>query len=578
MAEEITVGTVLGGRYLVTGEVVATAEGDLVFDGTDQVLNRPVSILMAAPSNATRVAVSAREIAMGTRPSDVQVLDLGLNAASTYLITNTTDAASLLDLVVEADAPYIEPFQTDTLGQQIFGETRSTEPQVYSDDAEYYQELAEEQQRKPLFGGRWGRKNRAEATPETDSQGVIPPEVPLTGAGVSEPVTGPFAAEPMAASQAAAAFPTEPHQDSSPASSASPAASATPEDERTQSVPRAEAAQPAVTPLPPVTVEPTSTLRSDEDAARAAAQRGDANRPASRFPRAAAAPAAGTAAAPDDAASRERQTSAGAVAGAGVGAGVGAGAAAASDTAAKRSAFDAAVGQAPRASVPAAQRSGEDGGNKLTRLIVGLLLVAVLVTGVIFAVQILTRTGEPVPTPVATAPAAPNESEPPASPQATEGPSKVKPKVDDISLAFPSNPESVYSTSNQSLEDAVDGSSSSSFSTYTYKSPVFGGFTKRATFAIELKKESDISAVELAGMNAKGGKVQISVGESDDPDAAQDIFSGSFSGPSLSAEVGAGETMKGKFVFVTITELPQLASPVSAERPYGFQVSEIKVS
>lgn len=571
MAEEITVGTVLGGRYLVTGEVVATAEGDLVFDGTDQVLNRPVSILMAAPSNATRVAVSAREIAMGTRPSEVQVLDLGLNAASTYLITNTTDAASLLDLVVEADAPYIEPFQTDTLGQEIFGETRSTEPQVYSDDAEYYQELAQEQQRKPLFGGRWGRKNRP--APQTASQPVIAPAVPLTGAGVSEPVTGPFAAEPMAASEAAAAFPSD--------------------DERTQAVPVAEAPQPAVTPLPPVTSKASAApLSSDEDAARAAAERGAANRPASRFPRAATAPdvagpgvagpgaaaSAGGAAAGTDAGSGAAgvaRASAGAAAGSGAGA---APVAPASDPAARRSAFDAAVARAPRPTAPVAQRSSEDGGNKITRMVVGLLLVAVLVTGVIFAVQILTRPGDTASTPVATAPAAPTDSGAPATPPATNGTARVKPRIDDISLAFPANPESVYSTANQSLSDAVDGSNSSSFSTYTYKSPVFGGFTKRATFAIELKKESDISVVELAGLNAKGGKVQISVGETEDPDAAKDIFSGSFSGPSLSAEVGAGETVKGKFVFVTITELPQLASPISSERPYGFQVSEIKVS
>lgn len=566
MAEEITVGTVLGGRYLVTGEVVATAEGDLVFDGTDQVLNRPVSILMAAPSNATRVAVSAREIAMGTRPSTVQVLDLGLNAASTYLITNTTDAASLLDLVVEADAPYIEPFQTDTLGQQIFGETRSTEPQVYEDDAEYYQELAEEQQRKPLFGGRWGRKNRTEAAPETASQGVIPPSVPLTGAGVSEPVTGPFAAEPMAASEAAAAFPAEPAE---PAQT--PSDSPASDDDLTQSVPRTEAPQPAVTPLPPVVVEPTSPgLRSDAEAARAAAERGDAHRPASRFPRAAATPAA-AATAPDDDAQDPREGAPAAVTAGSAGAG-------ASGTAAQRSAFDAAVAQSPRPTAPVVQRSSEDSGNKVTRLIVGLLLVAVLVTGVIFAVQILNRSSDPGPTPVATDPGTTTNPETSATPPSSQGPAKVKPKVDKMSLAFPSNPESVYSTANQSLKDAVDGSSSSSFSTYTYKSPVFGGFTKRATFAIELKKESDISAVELSGMNAKGGKVAISVGESDDPDEARDIFSGSFSGPELSADVGSGETMKGKYVFVTITELPELASPVSPERPYGFQVSEIKVS
>ena len=69
MSEEIDSGTVLGGRYQVGELIVATEEGDRVYAGTDQVLNRAVSILTAAPHNATRLAVAAREIAIETRPS-----------------------------------------------------------------------------------------------------------------------------------------------------------------------------------------------------------------------------------------------------------------------------------------------------------------------------------------------------------------------------------------------------------------------------------------------------------------------------------------------------------------------------
>ncbi|EMY34405.1 hypothetical protein D477_009750, partial [Arthrobacter crystallopoietes BAB-32] len=130
----------LGGRYKVTGQVLASAEQDLVLDGIDQVLNRPVSILVAAPENASQAAMSAREIATGERAGNVQVLDLGITDGLTYLITNQAEAADLLDLVIQQDAPYVEPFFTETLGSEIFGQARSHEPETYEDDEDYYYE------------------------------------------------------------------------------------------------------------------------------------------------------------------------------------------------------------------------------------------------------------------------------------------------------------------------------------------------------------------------------------------------------------------------------------------------------
>lgn len=145
MPEAVDVGSVLGGRYKVTAYVLASAEKDLVLDGVDQVLNRPVSILVASPSNASQVATSAREVATGERPGNIQVLDLGITDAGTYLVTNRAPAADLLDLVIQQDAPYIEPFFTDTLGSEIFGVARSTEPETYEDDEDYHHE----QERRP---------------------------------------------------------------------------------------------------------------------------------------------------------------------------------------------------------------------------------------------------------------------------------------------------------------------------------------------------------------------------------------------------------------------------------------------
>ncbi|MCQ9163702.1 ABC transporter substrate-binding protein [Arthrobacter sp. STN4] len=146
MPQPIDVGSILGGRYKITGRILASAEEDVILDGLDQVLNRPVSILVSAESNSQNLTQSAREVATGERVSKVSILDLGSQDNSTYLIAARTAPADLLDLVVptepstggDNDAVYREPFFTDTLGTEIFGSARDTAPAagayVYEDN------------------------------------------------------------------------------------------------------------------------------------------------------------------------------------------------------------------------------------------------------------------------------------------------------------------------------------------------------------------------------------------------------------------------------------------------------------
>lgn len=149
MPQPVDVGSVLGGRYKVTAHVMSSAEHDLVLEGMDQVLNRPVSILVAAPANASQVATSAREVATGERPGTVQVLDLGVSDGTTYLVTSQAQPADLLDLVISRDAPFIEPFFTETLGSEIFGVPRSTEPETYDDEDD--EEDYDDEPHRPLL-------------------------------------------------------------------------------------------------------------------------------------------------------------------------------------------------------------------------------------------------------------------------------------------------------------------------------------------------------------------------------------------------------------------------------------------
>ncbi|MHA7304420.1 hypothetical protein ACX80E_04115 [Arthrobacter sp. TMN-49] len=142
MPQPIDVGSILGGRYKVTGRILASAEDDVILDGLDQVLNRPVSILVSAVGNSASLTKSAREVAIGTRISGVAILDLGVQDHATYLIAARTSPAELLDLVVPTEAVeqvYQEPFFTDTLGTEIFGKARDAAPvssaYVYEDNS-----------------------------------------------------------------------------------------------------------------------------------------------------------------------------------------------------------------------------------------------------------------------------------------------------------------------------------------------------------------------------------------------------------------------------------------------------------
>lgn len=631
MSQEITVGAVLGGRYLVTDEVVATAEGDAVFEGKDQILNRPVSILVAAAENATRTAVSAREIATGMRPSDVQVLDLGMSEDSTYLIANLVEPTSLLELVVEADNPYIEPFQTDTLGQEIFGMPRAAEPMVYDDDAEYYEELAQEQERKPLFGRLRDRFARSSGTPQ--DAGTAPQEI-VAAAGAASPAdqepnpidpalagydpvdsaqaapTGPLPTAPMSAAAAAARAVGEPDDEASAvppiaAPEKRPAverlARPAENDARASAAPAAAAAQGAqgAEDKPSASHDALEWLRQAKGgpgfSASAAGPGAATGAAATEASGASAAPAndVSPSARAETAASRgvSRDTVAAARAAA-LGRG-GARGSASDDAGAAGAVAGAGAGASGRAAgavTGSAARPGSGGsgpgdsdssGQRTTRLIVGALLVLALIGGVVFAAQNLLggskQEAGSTAAPSAAQPAEPGSEAPSASP--TTPSTVVKPQIAGITRVVRGPNPDLNADTDSELKDAIDGSMGSWYQTYTYSTPKFGGLAKSLALVIELEKESDISSIDLAGLRASGGSYEVLVGNSPKVSGGTEVAAGSFSGSELNVTVGAdGKPMKGKYVILNITELPKAAASTNSSRPYGFFVSEIKVS
>ncbi|MER8024791.1 hypothetical protein [Glutamicibacter protophormiae] len=554
MSQPIDVGSVLSGRYQVTETVLSSAEGDLVLSGIDQVLNRAVSIMVASVHNSSQLATSAREIAMGERTSNVQVLDLGITDSNqTYLVANVARSSDMLDLVLETDeAPYVEPFFTDTLGTEIFGESRQSVPETYADDDEYYENLryedASEQQGKvgtalsngfAGFKNRFGKKNQQQSAEDV-----------YDDSGYQEDDGQQYAAPADIDDQ------TAPNVQVTP-TAATPVAPAQP-----------EAPKPKVTRLDDK-VEPNVTATAA--LAAAAQSKGQAPKAKPEESRPQQQKQQPQAQQPKPAATSSDAKKKAAAAAAGVAAG------AASAAAPKASTFPAAAKNAPVQNQAVEQVDEEESTSRGTRLLVGAVLVIVLVIGVVFAFNFLggdkdnqaDDNGAPT---VNEAPTTPGESN---TPEESETPSLPAPAVADVSRLVPGNQE-LNSATDDTLSKMTDGNASSSYKSFSYTTGNFGGFASNMVFILELEEKSAVSEISLDGLNATGGAYEILVGSSDDLGSATSVAKGSFSGPSVTVPVKDGDKdfMEGQYIFLNVTDLPRRASGANPDRPYGLQIGE----
>ncbi len=127
-SQPIPVNTVLGERYKVTGAVTETADGDSILEGKDTVLNRKVSIVVAATAHNDRLIANARTLVTNAR-SQVQVLDLGNTSGRAYLVTALARPDTLLDtLLVDSSTLAASSESQEALGEEIFGDEDSTAP------------------------------------------------------------------------------------------------------------------------------------------------------------------------------------------------------------------------------------------------------------------------------------------------------------------------------------------------------------------------------------------------------------------------------------------------------------------
>jgi hypothetical protein len=521
VSHPIDVGSVLGGRYKVTATVLTSHDQDLVLDGVDQVLNRPVSILVAGPGNADQVAQSAREVATGERPGNVQILDLGVSDSTTYLITNHTSAADLLDLVVSSNPPYVEPFFTDTLGSEIFGQARSHEPETY--DGLYDDEEVDA-----------GYINYGQTQGAAGQQPVSPAAPP---AGVpSRPTSAPAAATGAAAAGAAAAAARAPKAPTTaPQETAAHTTAPQPVQGGTSRQAEPAAQQPATAAAPKVSLWSDDEYTEDYT--------GDDQRGAGEHHGGAAA-AAGLADAGFDAADRAPVN------------------------------FPASA----RAAVDEDEYEYEEEPPKeprSMRWLVGGLLAAVLVVGLIFAVTNLGSLFKSSPqTNTAASSAsssAPEESTGQPSSTASQAPAAGPPVIEDVTrlgnFDFAGNYDS-------DLVKTFDGNGASFWSDMEFATDDWGGLASEVPLVVKLKDPSKVSSVTLSQLGASGGSISVFTNDKPSLDGAKQIGSNSFTSPDLTMPLS--EPVTAQYVIVSIKTLPKLAAP-KTRYGYGLRLAEIKV-
>ncbi|TQJ59018.1 hypothetical protein FBY30_1259 [Arthrobacter sp. SLBN-83] len=554
MSNPIDVGSVLGGRYKVTATVLASHDHDLVLDGVDQVLNRPVSILVAGPENTEQVAQSAREVATGERPGTVQVLDLGVTEDATYLITNHTSAADLLDLVVTPNPPYVEPFFTDTLGSEIFGQPRSHEPEPYDEEDHVEAGYINYGDSRPSQVDPYRGAPAVPPRPSVRPAAQQPSQQPASqqpasnghrgagaAAGAAAGVAGAAAAAGAAASKAGTgasrvdpdATAAQPVANRAPAPTGragSAEADTGPTDTAavgsTEAQPAAEQRKPKVS----LWSEDDYAQVEDQDRYEEADEDQHETRPvkgkSALFARAAAPAAAGVSFADRDDYDDDRDESK----------------------------------NQPRS----------------MRWLVGGLLAVVLIAGLIFAVTNLGSLFSSEPQAQSTAaPAASTTAPQPSAPATQAAPSKppvVPPVIESVSRQGNFD---FAATFDGDLIKAYDGNAASYWSDMEFATENWGGLAPQGVpLVVKLKSASTVSSITLSQLGGSGGNISVYTNDRPTTDGAKLVGTNSFTSTDLNMPLP--EPVQAQYVIVSINSLPKLAAP-KTRYGYGLRLAEIKV-
>ncbi|MBD2762110.1 hypothetical protein IEE92_06010 [Kocuria sp. cx-116] len=521
MSQPIALGTVLGGRYQVTASLLTSADGDHVLQGEDQILRRRVSILVPGDHHEQLMVSNARSLASGSGSDRFQILDLGQAHDTTYLVTSYAPAADLLDTLLVAE----NELEDESLSDDIFGDSRSApaSPYVYEEP-----DPTQPHEAVPSAGAPY------DDDADTD-EGAAPG---------NKPAVTRWSDDEYEAYENAPAAPSVRNK-------LGRARKVDPQSTRSTLFDRAasggNAAAVGASAAAAGKIDPTydgDNRYESFEATEGSPERlagypvGEPETPAQSHSGAGAAGTAGAASA--------------VAGGSDGGSGTGHGSDPSHDPGTRRK-----------------KRNGPLRALLLLLLILALLAAVVLGFRALGSLTSQPDDGrDPAPQGGQTA-SAPQETDADGSAAPTEPRAQAVTRVT-------SDPNFMAAT-DATLSQAIDGNPATYWLSYGFSNANFGNLTDYVGLAVELEEPAPVSEVTIDQAGGTGGNFTVYVSASPSMDGAQQVGTGSFTGPQITVPLSqAAQEGEHEYVLIMWEQLPQLTNPIGGYQ-YGLRIGEVAV-
>ena len=209
------------------------------------------------------------------------------------------------------------------------------------------------------------------------------------------------------------------------------------------------------------------------------------------------------------------------------------------------------------------------------RWLVGGLLAAVLVVGLVLAVTNLGSLFKTTPEPDAVGPASTSAAATPSAEPSDTGspaPATAPPAIEGVTRQGDFDFAATY---DGDLVKTFDGNAASYWSDMEFATDSWGGFAPDGVpLVVKLKEPAQISSVTLSQLGASGGSISVFTNDRPSLDGAKQVGSNSFTSPDLTLPLQ--EPVTAQYVIVSIKTLPKLAAP-KTRYGFGLRLAEIKV-
>ena len=127
------------------------------------------------------------------------------------------------------------------------------------------------------------------------------------------------------------------------------------------------------------------------------------------------------------------------------------------------------------------------------------------------------------------------------------------------------------------LGQATDGNPGTSWLSYGFSNSQFGNLVQYVGLAAQLQDPAPVRELTIQQDGGTGGQFTVYVSDSPSLDGAQQVGTGSFTGPQVSVPFSeAAQNDPHRYVLVVWNELPRLNNPIGGY-PYGLRISELSV-